>query len=324
MKGAGVTYCQGVDVKSVIVLLLVLGCFVEFLWAQTSALQGDMRVAIPWAVTDWEPFFILKGPNKELGRADRLKKILAERMVNYQFVDLYADMPHTLELWKRNKNVCSGVALKTPEREKWAYFTALAYQVPHSYVILTARADLLNELPKEPSLQEILNNKKWKGVFVKNRSYGEQIDSILKKAAESSSIFIEPTPEGYVPIMRMIKKRRYDYSIEYEAVVSAFNERNYQQKPLLMKNIKESHPAVTFYLACTKNEWGRNVVLKADEVLQSLASTRGYQAAIESWLDPETLKANRKILEEFYQRRAKGPWTTVPEKSLSGGSPLDQ
>lgn len=317
-------FAKGVDVKMVIVLFIVLGCFAGLVGAQTSAISGESRVSIPWAVMDWEPFYILKGPNAQTGRADRLKKVLAERMVNYQFMDLYADMPHTLELWKKNKNVCSGAALKTPEREKWAYFTALSYQVPHRYVVLTSRVDLINELPKEPSLKLLLNNKKWKGVFVKNRSYGEDIDTLLEKAAETSPIFIEPTPEGYVPVMRMIEKHRYDYTIEYESVVRAFNERNYPQKPLLMKNIKEFHPAVTFYLACTKNEWGRNVILKADEVLQSLASTRGYQAAVESWLDGETLRDNKKILEEFYQKRAKGPWTTVPDKVSSGGSPLDQ
>ncbi|UXR66272.1 hypothetical protein EZJ49_09825 [Bdellovibrio bacteriovorus] len=307
-----------------IALMTALMIFGEPLRAQTPTISGEPRVSVPWAVMDWEPFYILKGPNAQMGRADRLKKILAEHMRNYQFTDLYADMPHTLDLWKKNKNVCAGAALKTPEREKWAYFTALSYQVPHRYVVLTARADLLSDLPKEPSLKLLLARAKWKGVFVKNRSYGADIDNILMMAAKKSPIFIEPTPEGYVPVMRMIEKGRYDYAIEYESVVRAFNDRNYPQKPLLMKYIKESHPAVTFYLACTKNDWGRDVVVKADETLQSLAPTRGYQAAVESWLDAETLKDNKKILDEFYLKRAKGPWTTVPEKTLSGGSPSDQ
>lgn len=307
------------------VMLLCLLCCCTDLRAEPLSVSSEAnRVPVPWAVTDWEPFYILKGPNTQRGRMDRLKKALEERMVRYQFTDLYADMPRTLELWKQNKNVCSGAALRTPEREAWAYFTAFSYQVPHRYMVVTAHSDFIMGLPQEPSLKTLLNQKKWKGVFVRDRSYGEEIDQILKQAEKRTPVFIKNTSEGYMALLQMIAKGRYDYTIEYESVVRAFNEKNYPAKPLLIKGMKESSPAVVFYLACTKNEWGRNVVLKADQVLQSLAGTKEYQSAVESWLDGETLKNSRKILDEFYQKRAKGPWTTVPEKASSGELPSDQ
>lgn len=295
-------------------LLIVMVFLVNLVRAQDVFIKKEVKkTSIPWAVTDWSPYYILKGPYRGQGRMDRLKKVIADSLPKYQFADVYADMPRTLDLWKEHKNACSGAALITPEREKWAYFTALSFQVPHEYVIVTSKPDILqknSDVP--PSLRDFLEQKNLKAAFAANRSYGPVIDSLLKDAAkENSNIHQVRSSEGYMALLKMVHKGRYDYTIEYEAVVRDYNDRIFPEKPLYSKLLKEAFPSTVFYFACTKNAWGKKVILQVDQVLQKVAKSKEYQNAVESWLEPETVKRNRKALDDFYQRRASGSWSTV-------------
>ncbi|WP_374073387.1 TIGR02285 family protein [Bdellovibrio bacteriovorus] len=302
-------------------LLIVTIFVVNLVRAQDVFIKKEAKVSIPWAVTDWSPYYILKGPQLGEGRLDRLKKIIAERLPGHQFVDVYADMPRTVELWGLGKNICTGSALKTPEREKLAYFTAFTFQVPHEYLIVTGKSEVFRRMPDQPSLKEILSQKNLRGVFTENRSYGLTIDSMIQMAAKPpSNIKQIRSSEGYLSVLKMIEKKRYDYTIEYESVVWDFNERILPARALYAKPLKESYPSMVIYFACTKNEWGKKIVQQIDEALQKAATSKEYQSAVESWTVPDSLRKNRKALEDFYHRRAQGNWSTV----VSGGSPSDQ
>ncbi|WP_413942751.1 TIGR02285 family protein [Bdellovibrio sp. HCB-162] len=298
-------------------LLIVTLFVVNLVRAQDLFVKKEAKMTIPWAVADWSPYYILNGPQKGEGRMDRLKKVIAEHLPNYQFSDVYADMPRAVELWKLNKNICSGSALITPEREKWAYFTALGFQVPHEYVFVTSKADLYSETSDHPSLKDLLEKKNLSAIFTENRSYGPAIDLMVKQKSKTNpGIHQLRTSEGYMSLLKMVHKGRYDYTIEYEPVVRDFNETVYPEKPLFYKPLKEVYPSTVLYFACTKNEWGKKVITQVDQALQKAANSKEYQNAVESWLDVETVKRNRKALEDFYHRRAQGPWNTV----VSGGS----
>lgn len=299
-------------------LLIVTIFVVNLVRAQDVFIKKETKTSIPWAVIDWSPYYILRGPQLGEGRLDRLKKIIAERLPLYQFVDVYADMPRAMELWGLGKNICIGSAIKTPDREKLAYFTAWSFQVPHEYLIVTGKPEVFRRMPDAPSLKEILSQKKLKGVFTENRSYGLAIDSMIQAAVKPpSSVKQVRSSEGYLSVLKMIEKGRYDYTIEYESVVWEFNQRIFPSKPLYSKPLKESYPSIVIYVACTKNEWGKKVVQQIDEALQKAAISKEYQSAVESWTVPDSLRKNRKALEDFYHRRAQGPWNTV----VSGGSP---
>ncbi len=297
--------------------MLMTSIFFAFLLGVGQAqppLMKTEKITIPWAVTDWEPYYIQEGPNANMGRVDRLRRILEENLTGYQLTDVQADMSKTIELWKLDKNICSGSALMTPEREQLAYFTALSFQVPLEYVLVTARAKVLEGSAPEVSLKELIKNKMWRGVFVKDRSYGPEIDRLLKdvSARDGHLTLKKSVTDGYTTLLKMVEKKRFDYMIEYEAVVRAYNEKIFPAKPLLTRAVKESRPSAIFHLACTKNPWGRDVVRKVDQLMQKLALTNEYQRAVESWLEPDLQKKNRKLLDEFYQKRAKGPWMTAP------------
>lgn len=293
--------------KTGVLLALLIG--VGFVVTQTNS-----KTSVPWAITEWPPYFITRGPDVNQGRLDRLKKILEAHMIEYQFSDLLADTPRTVELWKKGRNVCTGAALRTLEREKWAYFTAFAFQIPHEYVLVTANAAVLEGLPKDLYLKDILARKELKGVFTKGRSYGHLLDEMIRRSSQEggNQYVIENSSEGYVSLFKMLEKGRYDYLIEYEDVIRAYNEQIFPARPLFYRHLKESFPSVVFHFACTKNAWGQGIVSRVDRLMQEIALTKEYQAAMESWVDGNLSKKNRKLLDEFYQKRAQGPWTTVP------------
>lgn len=293
-----------------------------FLWNLVQAQdlfikKAKDKTVVPWAVTDWPPFYIMKGPHKGDGRLDQMKRIVAANSPDMEFKDVYADIGRTIELLKMNKNICTGSLLKTPEREKYAYFTALTFQVPHDYVIVTARPELLKGAAEPVSLRTFLENPQWHGVFPVSRSYGSEVDPLIATAASRNPrVSLVTTSEGYMAILKMVQKKRYDYTVEYEHVARFFNESIIPDKPLLVKTLKETLSSPVFYFACTKNDWGRKTVLKVDGVLRKVAGTKDYQNAVESWMVPEMVKKHRKALDDFYQRRAQQEWHTVSDESL--------
>lgn len=273
-----------------------------------KSVENTNKKSIPWGVTDWPPYYILDGTNGGEGKIDLLKKILQKNIPEYKFVDVQSDIPKTIELWKQNRNVCAGSVLKTPEREKWAYFTALSFIAPHEYVAVVAKKDMLPKGSEIMSFKELTSRKDLKGVVIHDRSYGPVIDDLIKKA-ESNLTALNPS-EGYIPLLKMVQKGRFDYTIEYESVVAAYNERIKPEKPVYSKLLKETSPSAIIWVACTKNAWGREVVARIDEVLKKSANKREYHAAVESWSDPEILKKHQKALDEFYERRAQS-WSTI-------------
>ncbi|WII71564.1 TIGR02285 family protein [Bdellovibrio sp. 22V] len=285
-------------------------------------LGGSLRPAaaepkpavIPWAITEWPPYYIVKGPYAGEGTIDRLKRLLQNKMPGYAFEDVKSDSARIVDLWREGKNVCGGAMLKTAEREKLAYFTALAFSLPHRYVLVTSRPQMLDELGSFTSLQDVLHNRKWKAVIVKDRSYGPLLDKIIhdNESLLKENHFYGKFGEGYWPVLKMIHKGRYDYTVEFPVVVRSFNEEVFPEKPLLSITLKEEAPSFVYYVACTKNEWGRKIIKAVDKVMQELASTEEYHKVVESWLEPAALKSGRKDLNEFYKKRAKGPWTTAP------------
>lgn len=297
--------------------MLLLGfCLLPVLsWADSSSLLGgsEKKVIVPWVISDWPPYYVISGPDKGEGRTDRLKRVLVEALPDFHFTDVKSDNPRAVDLWKQGRNICSGSALMTEERKKWAYFTALSFQVPHEYVLVTSNQKLWDSLPGTIVLKDFLQMKQWKGIIGKGRSYGAAVDEVLALHNNSDFLLHHTQPEGYVQLLRLVEKGRYDYTIEYESVVRAQNEKNFPVKPLLVRQIKESLPSAVIYFACTKNEWGKRVASRVDEVLRGLATSKEYQSAVESWIGPEVLKQNRKLLDDFYQKRSRGSWTTARE-----------
>lgn len=271
------------------------------------------KQTVPWAVTDWSPFYILKGPSQDDGKMDRLRKVLEEQLPQYSFVPITADSPRLIELWQINKNVCSGATIKTPEREKWAYFTAFVHQSPAELVLFTAKPELF-KAKGNLSFAQILKDKNLKGIFAQNRSYGLDNDQLILEAADS--VRVQIFPEGYKSLYKMVEKKRYDYSIEYATVVRAYSEGILPAQPLSIFQLKESEEPMVFYFSCTKNEWGRKVAQTVDQAMQSLAKTTKYRQAAESYIAPDQIKKQRATMDEFYEKRAKGPWTTAPENEL--------
>lgn len=279
--------------------------------AQQVQEKKESKMIVPWATSEWPPYYIPKGPLRGEGRIDRLKQVLLRHAPDLDLVDTHADTPRAVDLWKLDKNICAGAVLMTPERKRWAYFTALSFQVPHEYVIATAKPEILNGHPAISSLKTFLAKKELKGVFTKDRSYGPLIDFLLKGVTNKNpQIEVVKPAEGYLSLLKMVSKKRYDYTIEYEPVVRAYNESILPEKPLSVRRLKEVTPSTVSYFACTKNEWGREIVQKVDGVLQKIASETDYHQAVEAWMEPEVVTHNRKALNEFYKRRAR-PWNSI-------------
>lgn len=90
-----------------------------------------------WMGADFPPIGIEQGPYKDQGMADRVWRILAEQMPNYNHQFRRANLKRILAELEMGNNVCVPGMIKTDEREKIMYFTRIPIMLltPLSLVI---------------------------------------------------------------------------------------------------------------------------------------------------------------------------------------------
>ena len=153
--------------------------------------------------------------------------------------------------------------------------------------------------PDSYSIVKLLQDKRFKGYAEKNRSFTETVDNILKKHESGSNLSrVEESAESLV---KMVSAGRIDYTIEYPIVAAYYAEKESNNPGSISSiPIAEMEPIAYVYLNCTKNEWGKEVVQRWNEVLNRIKPTQEYRRITEiGHTDERELKVIRQNYDAF-------------------------
>jgi uncharacterized protein (TIGR02285 family) len=197
---------------------------------------------------------------------------------------------------------CLLSALRTPEREKSAYFSNTLLGPPQQLIV---RRDKLATLPRnaagEVELPLLLADARLRGAFVEARSYGPVNDAELAKVARNANVARYATSDFGSRIVTMLVKDRADYTIGYELTLTPDDGLALTSEPIA----GASAPALAG-IACPRNTWGRAVIRNVEQILGTPSGVALLRREAERWLaTPETRKRYGPQLEEFYRQRAK-------------------
>ena len=160
-----------------------------------------------------------------------------------------------------------------------------------------------------------------RGLIVPQRSYSTAVDELLAQRASSSGLRNVLATDGGANILRMLKLRRGDYTLEYDFVVNHLLARTPELRgaahefTLLPMAGAQPFPVG---MACPHAPWGRQMIGRIDAALTRIASQQTYQEALLHWMTPESAKRYNRALTDFMQQRAKPtpqgkypPWPSV-------------
>lgn len=269
-----------------------LNCFLLFLLASTVCSAAVAADQIIWGKYAVPPYMILEGERANQGIFDLILRILKGNMPQYQHVELEAPFPRIVNEIKNGDHWCYNGALKTPERENYAYFS-----IPSSIFLplrVIVRRDRLAQFKGEQSLQALLEKHKFKTTVMRNRSYSPTIDKLLAAY---------PPKENYseqIEATGMLLAGRIDYMIELPLL--AFDQASAMGHPgeLVAIPMQETNEVVFNRVMCPKNEWGRKVIEQVNQVLRSKRDTLTYRKIVEKWYAPESVTEIHKIYDTVF------------------------
>ena len=218
---------------------------------------------------------------------------------------------NAVRFWKEiaaGKPVCS-LVLDTPEHTKRASFTPVFLIPP---LQLLTRRELLSQLPQNPSgevrLPQLLRQHRLHGLLVKDRSYGDVLDSQLAHASADAGIQWLSTSSIGATLPKMLNRHRTDWSIGFDFVLAYLKSKDPALKDVISVPIEgASAPLVAGY-ACPRTEWGKATSKHIRQIISDPAMLAKARSGLEKFLTVENRRRYKAAFDRFYrQLRQTGP-----------------
>jgi len=279
-------------------VLLVVGIAIL-----SSSLPSDAKDSINWLEATSPPFFIHEGQYKGQGYEDQVTDIIIDHLPQYTHSRTVANISRHYHEFEKGHQVCNVGLYKTPEREKFMYFSIPSFFTYPTVLIIDKSKWPSFGNTKNVKLEDILKSKKLIIGRGENRSYGKFVDEVLNRYGTKQNIFAFEGQELSLHFFEMLKLDRLDglIGLPEEAMYQA--ERLGIRDHIITIDIEENqgNPESWFsYVACSKTEWGRKVIEDINHVLIEQRPSARYRATYERWLDESSHVGYRKLYETVF------------------------
>ncbi len=258
---------------------------------------------VTWMEAIAPPFFIHQGRFKGQGYEDVVTRILMENMPQYTHKTMTANISRHYHNFKLGEKVCNVALYRTPEREKFLYFSIPSFfTLP---TVLVIRRDRFEDFggTRSVSLERLLSEGRVIIGREKNRSYGSKVDKVLDRHMDQGRIFLFEGQALSKNFFQMLELGRLDamISLPEEAVYQA--ELQGIKDDIITLAIEENQGGYDAWLSavgCSRTPWGKKIIQRINQVLLEQRPTRRYREAYERWLDKGSLDNYRRLYREVF------------------------
>ncbi|WP_409280477.1 TIGR02285 family protein [Pseudomonas sp. KCJK8751] len=242
-----------------------------------------------WLVRDLPPFTILEGPEKGQGVIDQLLPLLIRQMPEYDHSILRVNRARGIQMLQDPKSfTCDPTLLWTPERAEYVRFSVPSLGVLSGGLVLRKDSEAL-VAPyldgQEVDLLNLLSKTPLKLGVVAERSYGTQIDAILRQLPDTafSRHYGNDATANLLQMQQLGRLRmvlgywpEVRYLVEQQGGALA----DYQFHP-----VKGVNRYQFLHVGCSNSELGHEAIAHIDQLLPALRRDvlPGLYAR---WLDP--------------------------------------
>ena len=287
-------------------LCLLLCAAAPCAWAKDS---------ITWGITDWPPVYILPGdavPQDLMhqGWPDHTIDALTQALPEFEHRRVLMNADRLTSMMDAGEHVCYATIILTPMRDKTRYFTYANFSEPRSLIVPAALVPKLTLKDGAVVLSALLQDSRFKGLLVSQRSYGMALDAVLHDA-RAGAITRVNSPDMGRNLLHMLLAGRMDYTIEYPSSLDYRRRLDPRFNALDALPIAEDTNLTWDGVACPHNEWGKAVIEKIDAALPALVADPAYRAARMRWLSPALRDRLARQIDEFYRFRSKPGRTNI-------------
>lgn len=254
---------------------------------------------ITWLMSENVNIMTVKDGN---GRTPRLVNYLRRTWPQVGHELLIANTKRSWQMIENGQPVCRINAVRTPEREKTAYFINTQLTPPAHLMV---RRDKLTQLPRnaagEVQLPRLLADPDLRGALVDSRSYGTAIDDMLaRRPPEAALTFYAPRDFG-ARVLQMVALDRADYAIDYDMALPMTRD----VKSLVSVPIQDAGDMVLSGIACPRTPWGLAAIRGVDRAIGRPEGAAFLRAGLMRWITPETRAHYAARFTAFYRERAR-------------------
>lgn len=250
---------------------------------------ASAKERIFWLVRDLPPFTIFEGPGKGQGVIDQLLPLLIEQMPEYDHSIVRINRARGIQMLQDPKSfTCDPTLLWTPERAEYVRFSMPSLGVLSGGLVLRKDSETL-VAPyldgQEVDLHGLLSKTPLKLGVVAERSYGTQIDAILRQLPDTA-LSRHYGNDATANLLQMQQLGRLRMVLGYWPEVRYLVE---QQGGTLADYRFHPVQGVNHYqflhVGCSNSELGREAIAHIDQLLPALRRDvlPGLYAR---WLDP--------------------------------------
>ncbi len=250
---------------------------------------GDAQAApvekLTWGWFAAPPYMMTEGSSQRQGVFDLIRAKLIQQIPGFQHKEVLAPFPRQIAEVKKGRNWCFVGAVKTSEREQYAYFSRpVALFLPFQ-VIALKESSLAQKT--SISLEQLLANTEYRTSVLRGRSFNPMIDSLLKQhpGLRTHSEFSEA--------LQMLLNKRLDYLIEFPVIAHyQLNQVNQFHRVKLI-NSTEQQDLGFYRVMCAKNPTGLHVIELVNRIIKAELNNPEYRKILEKWADENTAKQIR-------------------------------
>lgn len=282
-------------------LVLLCGLLPALLWQPASA-----KERLFWLVRDLPPFTIFEGPEKGQGVIDQLLPLLIGQMPEYDHSIVRVNRARGIQMLQDpNSFTCDPTLLWTPERAGYVRFSMPALGVLSGGLVLRKDSQAL-VAPyldgQQVDLHGLLSKTTLQLGVVAERSYGTQIDAILRQLPDSA-LSRHYGNDATANLLQMQQLGRlqlvlgYWHEVRYLVQQQGGSLADYRFYPV------QGVPGYQFlHVGCSDTELGRAAIAHIDQLLPALRQ-EVLPAQYARWLDPALQEGYLEDSKRFFKDR---------------------
>lgn len=259
--------------------------FLAFAFCLPGEAQPISSEKLTWGWFAAPPYMLSQGNNHHQGVFDLIRAKLIQQLPEFNHKEVLAPFPRLITEIKKGENWCFVGAVKTTEREQFAYFSRpVALFLPFQVIVLK-ESSLAQQTSL--SLENLLANTEFRTSVLRGRSFNPVLDALLKQQPTLR------THSEFNEAMQMLLNKRLDYLIEFPVI--AHYQLNQVGQFHRVKLIKLTEPQdLGFYrVMCARTPFGKRVIEQVNQVIKAEIANPEYRNLLEKWADENTARQIR-------------------------------
>lgn len=267
------------------------------------SLPGQTAELLTWLLRDLPPLSIFEGELKGRGVVDLLMPQLIAELPQYQHELMRVNRARGMQMLREPSFTCDPSLIWSKERAQWVAYSITSLRVVSNGLVIR-RADREHLAPfihdGQVDLPALLASGKQRLGMVAERSYGQQLDSLLQQAP-AGTLNAHYGNDALGSLLQMQRLERlqlllgYWPEIRYQAVQQGID-----PQELLFYPIQGIDKYQDVHVGCSDTPQGRLAIAQINQALLKLREERLVELYA-AWLEPTMRDAYRADAHAYFQ-----------------------